>query len=247
MVCRFYAVLDEDLLIKEWFLPLLSAPFLSFFFHLEKSSLLNRAWFRVLNICFTAYSLFICGSFSKFAGVSAWKKVAIIFGYYRKSVYLCTRFREARPFGFVRIGSVTIERVHWKSYIKRESSTRAWMVFGEDVVLLRGHSRVKKKRTVMIPVYAGHIRGCEKKREKRVSSGSPETEQMPFPYGWRLKIFYNEEFDPGSGWTLATGLTHASRGAAWTQLCWVWWRPAHGWVTRIQPALYSGIVSWKGV
>ena len=24
----------------------------------------------------------------------------------------------------------------------------------------------------------------------------------------------NEEFDPGSGWTLATGLTHASRGAA---------------------------------
>ena len=25
---------------------------------------------------------------------------------------------------------------------------------------------------------------------------------------------YNEEFDPGSGWTLATGLTHASRGAS---------------------------------
>ena len=26
-----------------------------------------------------------------------------------------------------------------------------------------------------------------------------------------LKL-YNEEFDPGSGWTLAAGLTHASRG-----------------------------------
>ena len=39
------------------------------------------------------------------------------------------------------------------------------MFFGEDVVLLRGHPRVKKKR------------------DKRVSSGSPETEQMPFPYG----------------------------------------------------------------
>ena len=25
------------------------------------------------------------------------KKVVIIFGYYGKSVYLCTRFREARP------------------------------------------------------------------------------------------------------------------------------------------------------
>ena len=33
-----------------------------------------------------------------------------------------------------------------------------------------------------------------------------------------VKIFYNEEFDPGSGWTLATGLTHASRGAAWLKL-----------------------------
>ena len=33
---------------------------------------------------------------------------------------------------------------------------------------------------------------------------------------WAKEIifFYNEEFDPGSGWTLATGLTHASRGAA---------------------------------
>ena len=27
--------------------------------------------------------------------------------------------------------------------------------------------------------------------------------------------FYNEEFDPGSGWTLAGGLTHASRGVTW--------------------------------
>ena len=31
----------------------------------------------------------------------------------------------------------------------------------------------------------------------------------------KQKYIYNEEFDPGSGWTLATGLTHASRGAAW--------------------------------
>ena len=31
---------------------------------------------------------------------------------------------------------------------------------------------------------------------------------------YKKEIFYNEEFDPGSGWTLATGLTHASRGAA---------------------------------
>ena len=34
----------------------------------------------------------------------------------------------------------------------------------------------------------------------------------------RYKRLYNEEFDPGSGWTLAAGLTHASRGAAWRNL-----------------------------
>ena len=28
----------------------------------------------------------------------------------------------------------------------------------------------------------------------------------------KLKIIYNGEFDPGSGWTLAAGLIHASRG-----------------------------------
>ena len=29
-----------------------------------------------------------------------------------------------------------------------------------------------------------------------------------------LQTIYNGEFDPGSGWTLAAGLIHASRGAA---------------------------------
>ena len=33
--------------------------------------------------------------------------------------------------------------------------------------------------------------------------------------GYLRNNLNNEEFDPGSGWTLATGLTHASRGAAW--------------------------------
>ena len=32
-------------------------------------------------------------------------------------------------------------------------------------------------------------------------------------------IFYNGEFDPGSGWTLATGLTHASRGETILEAC----------------------------
>ena len=57
-------------------------------------------------------------------------------------------------------------------------------------------------------------------------------------------IIYNEEFDPGSGWTLATGLTHASRGVL-KELA-PERRPAHGWVTRIQPALHIGIAFRKG-
>ena len=53
--------------------------------------------------------------------------------------------------------------------------------------------------------------------------------------------FYNGEFDPGSGWTLAAGLTHASRGAAQEVACYLWWRPAHGCVTRMQPTHNRGI------
>ena len=40
---------------------------------------------------------------------------------------------------------------------------------------------------------------------------------------WEIKVsesnfIYNGEFDPGSGWTLAAGLIHASRGAAWVAI-----------------------------
>ena len=33
-------------------------------------------------------------------------------------------------------------------------------------------------------------------------------------YSQFKQLIYNGEFDPGSGWTLAAGLIHASRGAA---------------------------------
>ena len=52
--------------------------------------------------------------------------------------------------------------------------------------------------------------------------GFPRQRQRLLPRQWGSeKIFYNEEFDPGSGWTLATGLTHASRGAAQGGNTWV--------------------------
>ena len=67
------------------------------------------------------------------------------------------------------------------------------------------------------------------------------------PLRLELKIynktfFYNGEFDPGSGWTLAAGLTHASRGAAEEVACYFCRRPAHGCVTRMQPTFNRGII-----
>ena len=32
------------------------------------------------------------------------------------------------------------------------------------------------------------------------------------------QLIYNGEFDPGSGWTLAAGLIHASRGVTWVAI-----------------------------
>ena len=69
----------------------------------------------------------------------------------------------------------------------------------------------------------------------------PSTDEMldslRFSTDW---TFYNGEFDPGSGWTLAAGLTHASRGVTGRSLL-LRWRPAHGCVTRMQPTSYWGI------
>ena len=54
------------------------------------------------------------------------------------------------------------------------------------------------------------------------SHGSTTTKQKDILY-----IFNSGEFDPGSGWTLAAGLTHASRTAAGEELA----PPAGEWRT----------------
>ena len=50
---------------------------------------------------------------------------------------------------------------------------------------------------------------------------------------WNM-IFYNGEFDPGSGWTLATGLTHASRGETTSKACF-WWASTGARVSNAYP------------
>ena len=51
-------------------------------------------------------------------------------------------------------------------------------------------------------------------REGIPSIISTKTQNKRESWAKDIKQINNEEFDPGSGWTLATGLTHASRGAA---------------------------------
>ena len=53
-----------------------------------------------------------------------------------------------------------------------------------------------------------------------------------------------QEFDPGSGRTLAACLTHASRAGIVRSLLWAI-LAADGWVTREQPASYWGITHRK--
>ena len=49
------------------------------------------------------------------------------------------------------------------------------------------------------------------------SRSEQDNKFLPYIWGrkWYKKKLYNGEFDPGSWWNLATGLTQASRGAAY--------------------------------
>ena len=91
----------------------------------------------------------------------------------------------------------------WNGSSRKDSSLKDFRLTNEDVV----------QEVVLCIMYMwDETRTVNNlKRIKRI--GFLKQRQQ---YSKEWKIFYNEEFDPGSGWTLATGLTHASRGAAWT-------------------------------
>ena len=55
---------------------------------------------------------------------------------------------------------------------------------------------------------------------RMIFGGILNRDKTNFPSGKVIiKKLYNGEFDPGSGWTLATGLTHASRGVTSGRAC----------------------------
>ena len=104
------------------------------------------------------------------------------------------------------------ENKKWKIFEKKFGSLKKMRTFAapfEKRVLERGKRKVHWKDWLLY--------------KKQVPRKNTIYREALIPYGiisvrtdWKYKEhLYNEEFDPGSGWTLAAGLTHASRGAAW--------------------------------
>ena len=121
--------------------------------------------------------------------------------------YLCTRFRERT---------------------NRQANSEHWNDYNRQEVVQESKEVNEQKWSSFVNSTTSN---SDKAETERVGPGEiPEidrTEQIsiicPFLFFLKKKkkekeINNNEEFDPGSGWTLATGLTHASRGAAGMKL-----------------------------
>ena len=134
------------------------------------------------------------------------------FGYYQ---YLCTRFpKNGRPPG--PFGSVW-EGVLWKISIRQRSSTRSGspcLMHGDPGIWEQPSGGIFNAALLMFwcPLPSIDCTGYASLWQTDFFRVRPSGRSRI------LMIFYNGEFDPGSGWTLATGLTHASRGAAWRKL-----------------------------
>ena len=107
------------------------------------------------------------------------------------------------------------------------------------------------------------LNNVEDKQRRCSVLGGPRTERT-----WITRLLWNfawskaqlkkisikwykffREFDPGSGWTLAACLTHASRTELLWQIPsgWRWFNlVADGWVTREQPASKRGTTAGNG-
>ena len=145
------------------------------------------------------------------------KKLPQKFGSYYFCLYLCIRFR---PIFWLWVFE---ERDLWVFYIDRvvvqEANGPAFFCWG-----CLGRRNEPSFRCVFLHIFWRCFQPGTFSDERPVTESAaciwcrqfrfiPVRLLFSMP---RRYLFYNEEFDPGSGWTLATGLTHASRGAAWT-------------------------------
>ena len=114
------------------------------------------------------------------------------------------------------------KRVHWKIYIDSSSTRADALVFMRWARLGRTLRTVGSPRSLLLKMWVtgtgewNYDRfGCSSWWDNAARHKTFSVWGFSFGDSLDAQTFYNGEFDPGSGWTLATGLTHASRGAAW--------------------------------
>ena len=131
-------------------------------------------------------------------------------------------FSEKRVIFFAEIpGYPAWIRPFWKKII---FATRCFTVsFPSAMRILRKKILRERKKVVSLHPLSRNERGSrESERTLRFWDQEIACVRCPARRGRKTRRVkgnetsnsYNEEFDPGSGWTLAAGLTHASRGAA---------------------------------
>ena len=161
--------------------------------------------------------------FLRFCG----KKVAKTFGVSEKSPYLCTRKRERYP--WLRRGS-NLRSLLTGSSARAETSF--FEILTNETSSTRKYSKYKKKPSFLTGLGqpSGWMSVCFK-TDKNSDFSEKDILQWRVWSWLRMNASYRLN-------------TCKSRGIM-VVACYRWWRPAHGWVTRIQPALSSGIALWK--
>ena len=132
-----------------------------------------------------------------------------------KKPYLCTPIWKTGGWR----GREFLERLALWSSRKRnfeKSFKKVWKLKNNAYLCSPVRKTGSRKR-----IWEVHWKDCftvqEASTEKYNLSRSVNSFERIISVSDKLEIYkklYNEEFDPGSGWTLAAGLTHASRGAA---------------------------------
>ena len=121
---------------------------------------------------------------------------------------------------------------------------------GKEIILkIRAEKNIKKDVDKGKWVWYYNTAPCEKVREKMIFENWTEIKQrtsiqIKKDKNWQRSKCHKEqsngEFDPGSGWTLAACLIHASRTKMSSDIL-----VANGWVIRKQPAHKDRDNCWK--
>ena len=155
-----------------------------------------------------------------------------MFGSLENSAYLCIRFWEQR------FSRAKKERVLWKTYINREVVQEASYIIIYSVIRVKDTNRQFEKIESLL--WASIIREWSKSTEQT------RHRCVKFRFTpWRKEIFLQWRVWSWLRMNASYRLnTCKSRGSSFLA-CQGRWRPAHGWVTRIQPSLVHGIARRK--